>query len=77
MTKYVNLITLRLGNFATWQLEHVLRDSNKKANALPAVVATLPIKETMLLLVYYQLESLIATSRVNEIDEECPSWGNR
>ena len=77
MTKYVSLVTLRLGNFVTWQLEHVSRYSNKKANALASVVATLPIKETMLLPIYYQLESLIATSRVNEIDEECPSWGNR
>ena len=74
MTKYVSLVTRRQGNFAAWQLEHVSRDSNEKVNALAAVAATLPIKETMLLPFYYHPESSIATSRVNEIDEMCPSW---
>ena len=74
MTKYVSLVTLRLGNFVAWRLEHVLRDSNKKADTLAVVAATLPIKETVLLLVYYHPELSITTSRVNEIDEACPSW---
>ena len=62
MTKYVSLVTRRLRNFAYWKLEHVSRDSNEKAKALAVVVASLPIKETVLLLVYYQPESLISTS---------------
>ena len=74
MTKYVSIINLRLGSFMAWQLEHVSRSSNEKADALAAVAASLPIKETMLLPVYYQLESSIITNRVNEIDETCPSW---
>ena len=49
MTKYVNLVNLRLGSFISWQLEHAPRNSNKKADALEAVVTSLPIKETMLL----------------------------
>ena len=36
MTKYVRLINLWLGSFAAWRLEHVLRSSNEKANALAA-----------------------------------------
>ena len=56
-----------------WKLEHILRDSNEKAEALAVVVAPLPIKETMLLPVYYQLELPITASWVNEIDEACPS----
>ena len=51
MTKYVSLINLRLGSFVARQLEHVPRNSNKKADALSAVAVSLPIKETMLLLV--------------------------
>ena len=69
MTKYVSLINLRLGSLTAWLLEHVLRSSNEKADALATIVVSLPIKETVLLLVYYQLESSITTNRVNEIDE--------
>ena len=74
MTKYVSLVNLQLGNFVAWKLKHVLRDLSDKADALAAVVASLPIKETVLLPIYYQLELSITTNRVNEIDKACPSW---
>ena len=74
MTKYVSLVTLRLGKFMAWRLEHVSRGSNEKAGALAVVVAPLPIKEIVLLPVYYQPESSLSTNRINEIDEACPSW---
>ena len=74
ITKYVNLVTLRLGKFLAWRLKHVSRDSNGKAYALVAVATSLLIKETILLLIYYQPESSITTKRVNEIDEARPSW---
>ena len=74
MAKYVTLIKLRLGSFMAWRLEQVPRSCNEKADALPAVAASLPIKETMLFLVYYQPESSIITNQVNEIDEIGPSW---
>ena len=73
MTKYVNLVNLRLGSFVTWRLMHVSRNCNEKADALAVVAASLPIKETVLLPMYYQLELLITTNRVNEIDETGPS----
>ena len=66
MAKYVSLINLRL--------EHVPRSSNEKADVLTIIAASLPIKEAVLLPVYYQLESSITTSRVNEVDETGPSW---
>ena len=53
MTKYVSLVNLQLGIFVAWRLEHVPRNSNEKADALAVVVPSLPIKETVLLLVYY------------------------
>ena len=74
MTKYVSLVTLRLGNFMAWRLDHVSRDSNEKADALAAMATSLWIKETVLLPVYYQPKSSITTNRVNEIDEARPSW---
>ena len=73
MTKYVNLVNLRLGCFIAWRLEHVPRNSNKKANALASVAASLPIKEIMILPMYYLSESSITINRVNEIDEMGPS----
>ena len=73
MTKYVCLVKLRLESFMTWKLEHIPRDSNEKEDALAAVAASLPTKETVLLPIYYQPESLIATNQVNEIEEACPT----
>ena len=68
MTRYVSLVNLRLGNFVAWRLKHVSRNSNEKAYALPVVASSFPIKELVFLSVYYQPESSITTSRVNEID---------
>ena len=41
---------------------------------MTAVAAPLPIKEIVLLPVYYQLESSITTNMVSEVDETGPSW---
>ena len=57
-----------------WKLEHILRGSNEKADALVAVAASLPTKEIVLLPVYYQPESLITVKWVNKIKEAYPSW---
>ena len=77
MIKYVCLVKLQLGSFAAWKLKHILRDLNERANALAVVVASLPIKETVFLPVYYQTASSITTNQVNEIDEGCSSWMTR
>ena len=74
MAKYVCLVKLRLESFSAWKLEHIPRGLNEKADALVAVATSLPIKETMLLSVYYQPKSSIAANRVYEIEEACPSW---
>ena len=73
MTKYVCLVKLRLERFVAWKLEHILRGLNEKLDALTAVAASLPTKETVLLPIYYQLELSIVANRVNEIKEACPS----
>ena len=74
MIKYVHLVKLRLGSFATWKLEHIPRDSNEWADALAVVVASLLIKEMVFLPVYFHPASSITTNQVNEIDEACSSW---
>ena len=53
MAKYVCLVKLQLESFVAWKLKHILRGSNKKANALVAIAASLPTKGTVLLHVYY------------------------
>ena len=73
MIKCVCLVKLRLGSFVTSKLENLLRDSNEKTDALAAVTASLPIKETVFLLVYYQPASSITINQVTEIDEACSS----
>ena len=73
MAKYVSLINLRLGSFSAWRLEHIPSSSNRKVKALATVAASLPIKEIMLLPIYCQLESLITTNQVNEVEEATSS----
>ena len=73
MVRYASLVKQRLESFAAWKLEHILRDLNEKADALAVVAASLPIKETIFLLVYLQPASLITTNQVNKIDEDCSS----
>ena len=74
MTKYVSLVKQRLGSFSAWNLEHITRDCNEKAEALAVVAASLPITETVFLPIYYQPDSSIITTRVSQVDEVFPSW---
>ena len=67
MVKYIGLVKQRLGNFTAWKLEHIPRDSNERVNTLAAVTASIPIKETVFLPIYYQLASSITTDQVSQI----------
>ena len=62
MIKYVCVVKLRLESFAAWKLKHIPRGSNERVDALVVVVASLPIKETVFLPVYYQPTSSITTN---------------
>ena len=64
----------QLGSFVAWKLEHILRITNEKAEALAAVAASIPIKETVFLPVYYQSTSFITTDQVSQIDETSSYW---
>ena len=74
MAKYVGQVKQQLRGFATWKLKHILKDSNERADSLATIVASIPVKETMLLPIYYQLTSSVTTDRVSRIDEAGPSW---
>ena len=73
MARYVGLVKRRLESFAAWKIEHMLRDSNERVDALVTVAASIPIKENVFLLIYYQPASSIITYQVSQIDETCPS----
>ena len=74
MAKYASLVKQKLSTLSTWKLEHVPRDSNERADALAAVAASLPIKETIYLPIYYQPGSSILPAKVSQIEEVPPSW---
>ena len=74
MEKYVSLVKQRLSSFLAWQLEHIPMDCNEKANAMAVVAASLPMKEIVFLLIYYQLDQSIITTRVSQVDEISVSW---
>ena len=74
MAKYVSRVKQHLNSFPVWKLEHVPKDSNERADALASVAASLPITETIFLLIYYQSGSSIASPQVNQVDKDPPSW---
>ena len=74
MAKYAYLNKQKLSTLLTWKHEHVPRDSNERADALAIVAASLPIKETIYLPIYYQPGSSILPAQVSQIEEVPPSW---
>ena len=74
MAKYASLVKQKLSTLTTWKLEHVPKDSNERADALAVVAASLSIKETIYLSIYYQPGSSILHTQVSQIKESLPSW---
>ena len=74
MTKYASLAKKKLKTLTAWKLEHIPRDRNERVDALAAVSASLPVKETIYLPIYYKPDSSILHDRVSQIREAPPSW---
>ena len=74
MTKYASLVKQKLSLLTAWKLEHVPRDKNERVDALAAVAASFPIKETIYLPIYYQPDFSISHTQVSQIEESPPSW---
>ena len=74
MAKYVSLVKQKLSTLTTLKLEHILRNSNDRADALAAVAASLPITKTIYLPIYYQLGSCILHTQVCLVEKSPPSW---
>ena len=73
MAKYASLVKQKLNTLSAWKLEHVPQDCNERVDALVAVAASLPIKETVFLPIYYRPDSLILHAQVSQIEEVPPS----
>ena len=69
MTKYASLVKHKLNTLSAWKIEHVTRDCNERVDALAVVAASLPIRETVFLPIYYQPESSILHAQINQIEE--------
>ena len=74
MAKHVSLVKQLLGSFSAWKLEHIIRDCNEKVDPLAAIIASLPITETVFLPIYYQSCSSIIATHVSQVDEASHSW---
>ena len=74
MAKYASQVKQKLSTLSTWKLEHVPKDSNERADALSVVAASLLIKETIYLPIYYQPGSSILPAQVSQIKEVPLSW---
>ena len=74
MAKYTSLVKQKLNTLSAWKLEHVPRDYNERVDALAIMAASLSIRETVFLPIYYQLDSAILHAQVNLIEEVPPSW---
>ena len=72
MTKYASLVKHKLNTLSAWKIEHVTRDCNERADA--SVAASLPIRETVFLPIYYQPEPSILHAQINQIEEVPLSW---
>ena len=74
MTKYASLAKQKLSTLSIWRLEHVPRDRNERADALAAIAASLPLRESIYLPIYYKPESSILHTQVSQIQGASPSW---
>ena len=74
MAKYASLVKQKLNTLSAWKLEHVPRDCNERADALAAVAASLPIRETAFLPIYYHPDSSILHAQVSQIEEVALAW---
>ena len=74
MAKYASLVKQKLNTLSAWKIEHVPRDYNERVDALAAIAASLPLRETVFLPIYYQPNSSILHAQVSQIEEVPPSW---
>ena len=69
MTRYLTKVRDTLQRFAEWTIEKIKRTDNGRADALVGIVASLPIKEAILLPIHVQTDpSITEASTCNTIE---------
>ena len=74
MARYASLARQKLSTLLAWKLEHIPKDRNERADALASIAASLLVKETLYLPIYYKPESSILHTLISQIKETPPSW---
>lgn len=69
MARYLTLVQADLAKLSEWVVERVPQTENLKVDALARIVTSLPIKEIVLLPIYLQATSLIATASICSTSE--------
>ena len=73
MARYLAKVRDTLQRFTEWTIEKIKRTENGRANALAGIVASLPIKEAILLPIHMQANPSVAeASTCNTIEENQP-----
>ena len=70
MAHYLIWVQANLAKLSEWVVERVPRTENMKVDILVGIVATLSIKEALLLPIYLQTTSSIAVTLVCSTSEE-------
>ena len=70
MAHYLIWVQANLAKLSEWVIERVPRTENMKVDILVGIVATLSIKEALLLPIYLQTTSSIAVTLVCNTSEE-------
>lgn len=77
MAHYLILVQVGLAKLSEWVIERVPRIKNLKVDALVGIVATLPVKEVMLLPIYLQIASSIAAASICSTIETDTDWTHK
>lgn len=77
MAHYLILVQVGLAKLSEWVIERVPRIENLKVDALVGIVATLPVKEVMLLPIYLQTASSIAAASICSTIETDTDWTHK
>lgn len=77
MAHYLILVQVGLAKLSEWVIERVPRIENLKVDALVGIVATLPVKEVMLLPIYLQTASSITAASICSTIETDTDWTHK
>lgn len=74
MARYLSKVQAALDILRGWAIKRIPRIENVQADTLARIAATLPIKEAVLLPVYLQVASSIATTPICNTNKTSVGW---